>query len=221
VRIWHLPSLSCLASFSCGGPRQHDCAVRRLCWLPPAEADSGSGHLLLLTSGDDGCLQVWQVCLPTDMLGEPAPSSSPGRAAQCCTAGIGLSSSSQRAAGGCRLLARFVAAARSQDCITALHLQHGSAVVWVADSSGHVVAWDMSSLQLASSDPATTVANAAEGASSAPPALPPAALPLRVAAWRAAEAAVVSLQTAEGGDQPLLLVGSQDAAISVWTQQAS
>lgn len=56
-----------------------------------------------------------------------------------------------------------------------------------------------------------------------PSAPPSSTLPRRLAHWRAAKSAVVSLAVlpaAACGGPPLLLVGAQEAAVGVWTQQA-
>jgi WD40 repeat protein len=201
ILVRHLPSGTCLAACSYGGA-QFERAVRRLCWVP----QGGVGLLspptpLLLACGEDGGLQFWHVPLPGDVSGTGA----------CTPSGAAGSSSGEEATPGtppaaCHLVVRMAAVHRRQDCITSLCVADGGQRLWTGDSSGHVALWDISCIN----------------ASSAAEPLPGTAL--RLAHWRAATAAVVSLETlaapgSAGGQHNLLLVGSQDAAISLWKQQ--
>ncbi|PRW05751.1 WD repeat-containing on Y chromosome-like [Chlorella sorokiniana] len=204
VRVWHLLSGTCLAAFSYGGA-QFERTVRKLCWLP---GGSGATHWpLLVACGEDGGMQVWAVELPASVLDGSSPlAAAPGEAADTLPAVP------------CRLLARVAAAHRPQDCISAAcvgQAADGSLHIWAGDSSGHVALWDLSGLAAAAACGGSSPAAQLD----APPAATPAAtaVPRRLAHWRATEAAIASLDPLAPG-KGLLLVGAQDASVSVWTQ---
>ena len=195
ILVWHLPSGTCLAACSYGGA-QFERAVRRLCWVPKADV----APPLLLACGEDGGLQFWRVPLPGDSSSE----------ADACSSAAGSSGREDATVAdppaACGLVARMAAVHRRQDCVTSLCVADGGQRLWTGDSAGHVALWDISCISAGS---------AAE---------PPLGAASRLAHWRAATAAVVSMETlaapgSAGGQHNLLLVGSQDAAISLWTQQ--
>ena len=224
--MWHLPNAACLAAFVCGGP-QWERAVRKLCWLPAAGSastgeDSGDSRdagvaPLLVACCEDGSMQFWRVQLPTTLSGQPAeaePAAEPAGADS--TAGaedVAAGSDDQPApAAACTLVARLAATHRRQDCITAVCAAtsaDGALQLWTGDSSGHVALWDVSPL-LPSAPAAPTSSDAAKPAGLG-------TMPRRQLLWRAAGAAVVSLD-ALAPRRGLLLVGAQDASVAVWTQ---
>jgi hypothetical protein len=217
--VWHLPSGTCLACCSYGGA-QFERAVRQLCWLPRAAGTAGPA--LLIAAGEEGGLHFWEVQLPAAL-------ELPGRAAtpEPC---IGAASGSATAAAAsdwaglatCRLAACVGGAHRPQDCVTALCVDARTQQLWVGDSEGHVAAWDLTPLR--STAGSGVVAGQEEDSDTAA-----AALPTRGVLWRASDSPIVSLDVmaapsaaAAAGTQEekgLLLVGAQDAAISIWTQQ--
>ena len=206
MRVWHLPTATCLAACSYGG-QQFERAVRQLCWLPAAEAGCSP---LLLACGEDGGLQVWQVCLPPDLAASPASAAEAAPAGDGSRPGMaGSSGHGTGSQASCRLVARITAVHRPQDCVTALCAELERRRVWTGDSSGHVAAWDVSALCGAAAAPDG-------GAAAGEPS--PDALPRRLAHWRAADTQVVSLSWMAAG-HGLLLVGAQDAAIGIWTRQ--
>lgn len=218
VRLWHLPSAACLAAFACGGP-QWERAVRKLCWLPATDARAAP---MLVACCEDGSMQFWGVQLPAEL----GSGGTAGAAAEPCGADRAAGTEAGAAAGeqppqlpvaACTLVARIAAAHRRQDCITAVCASSsadGAPQLWTGDSSGHVALWDAA--PLCSAAPAASEAE--PGSDDARPAgLGLDRLPRRTLIWRAAEAAVVSLDALTPG-RGLLLVGAQDASVAVWTQ---
>ncbi|KAL4852837.1 WD repeat-containing protein 64 [Chlorella vulgaris] len=219
VRVWHLPSGTCLACCSYGGA-QFERAVRQLCWLPCAAGTAGPA--LLIAAGEEGGLHFWEVHLP-------AAVELPCRAATPEPFKGAASGSATAAAAGdwaglatCRLVACVEGAHRPQDCVTALCIDASTQQLWVGDSEGHVAAWDLTPLRSAAGS--GVVAGQKEDSDTAA-----AALPTQGVLWRASDSPIVSLDVmaapsaaAAAGAQEekgLLLVGAQDAAISIWTQQ--
>lgn len=223
VRVWHLPTGACLAAFSYGGA-QFERAVRKLCWLPGGSGGSGASARwpLLVACGEDGGMQAWAVELPAGVVdGSSGGSSGAGcLPSSLLAAGHGEHSeaAASQAAVPCRLLVRVAAAHRPQDCITAACVGHaagGGMHIWTGDSSGHVALWDLSGLAAAAAHESGSPAAQLEAAPADAPVAP--AVLRRLAHWRAAEAAIVSLDPL-APSQGLLLVGAQDASVSVWTQ---
>lgn len=181
VRVWHLPSGTCVARCSYGG-QEFERAVRCLCWVPTdgrnaassALEDSsgcngrgsphgqggccGAPHALLLVAGDDGGLQSWLVPLtpPSTTLSPascpPGTSSAAGPDAGATPANV------------CRLVASWQATHRRQDCISSLRLDTGPGSqpgqLWTGDSSGHVALWDLSAMLAAAGCPDAAQAGA-------------------------------------------------------------
>lgn len=217
VRVWHLPSGACLASFSCGGA-QFERAVHKLCWLLAANAEGGAwagtgtgaaAAPLLVACSEDRGVQFWRVELP------PASGSAAGEAAAGPQRGAADTEEQQAPAAACTLVARISVAHRPQDCITAMCPGNagGSAQqLWTGDSGGHVALWDVSNLTQASTSAAASPAGSTAALGGG------LALPQRLLMWRAADAPVVSLDPLAPG-HGLLLVGGQDAHMGVWTQR--
>lgn len=216
VRVWHLPTGACLASFSYGGA-QFERAVRKLCWLPGSSgSDITASWPLLVACGEDGGMQVWAVELPAGVVHGSNAGCVPGSPSAAAPAEQGEAAAAPPAV-PCRLLARVAAAHRPQDCISAACVDQaadGGTRIWTGDSSGHVALWDISGLAAAA---ACTDSSSAAPLDAAPAAAAAPAVLRRLAHWRAAEAAIVSLDPLALG-KGLLLVGAQDASVTVWTQ---
>lgn len=213
VRVWHLPSGTYLATFAYGGA-QFERAVRKLCWLAASSGDTTAHWPMLAAFGEDGGMQVWAVELPAGVLDGSSAASPPSSPVASAEQGKAAPAPPPVP---CRLLARIAVAHRPQDCVSAACVEQaadGSLRIWTGDSSGHVALWDLSGLAAAAAVQSSS-STARLDAAPAAPAVP--AVPRRLAHWRAAEAPIVSLDPLAPG-KGLLLVGAQDASVSVWTQ---
>ena len=180
-----------MAALQYGG-QQFERAVRRLAWLPGSAGTAG--HPLLLACGGDGGVKAWEVdvTVAEAVAAAAATSKEQGSTAEGEEGPTVVAST--------RLVCQLRGAHRHQDYVSALAVSPDAGLLVLGDSGGHVRVLDVSADHPCGSPK--------EAAATFRP----------LAHWQTGQQGIASLDCMPGlGDQLLLLVGSQDGTVAVWT----